>query len=49
MSSVGHESHTFKTRRDFFEHRQPLANDASLVQEHAGKISARTRQTRDEA
>jgi len=46
---VGHKSHALKTRRDFLEHRQPLANDASLVLQHAGKISARPSEARDEA
>ena len=46
---VRDESHTLKTRLDLLEHRQPLANDASLVLQHAGKIFARPRQAHDEA
>ena len=46
---VGHESGARKARRDLLEHRQPLAGDARLVQQHAREIAARPRQARDEA
>jgi hypothetical protein len=44
---VGYESGARHARRDLLEHRQPLADDARLVQQQAREIAARPRQARD--
>ena len=46
---VGHERGALYPRRDFFEHRKPLAGNTVLVQQQSREVAARTRQAGDEA
>jgi hypothetical protein len=45
---IGQQSHARDTRRDLLGHRQPLAEDARLVLQEAGQITAWARQAFDE-